>query len=167
MKTEFENYISQHSRDLTRLCMSLCNNTADADDLFQDTWYKAMKNYKKYKKEMPFEHWLFSICVNTYKNDRKLFYNSKKVAFGSNEEKTKFLNSIPNTDDSNSDDYYELHTAVSKLPKKQKIVIILFYFKDYSIAQIATILKIPEGTVKSRLNMAKSKIKRRLCNEKK
>lgn len=165
MKQEFENYIRQYSRELTRLCISLCQNIADADDLFQDTWYKAIKNYDKYNRDMPFEHWLFSICVNTYKNNKKLFYNSKKICFGSDEEKTKFLNSIPNTDHSNSDDYCELHNAVAQLPKKQKIVVILFYFKDFSISEIAKILKIPEGTVKSRLNTAKSKIKRRLCDE--
>lgn len=166
MQRLFDEYIEKYGNDLTRLCVSLCCNASDAEDLFQDTWYKAMKNYSKYKEEMPFDKWLFSICVNTYKNYLKLSYNRKKSCFSSQEEKTDFLNSIRDVRNENADDYCELHTALNTLPKKQKAVVILYYFKSYSVKEIAQMLKIPEGTVKSRLSTAKKAIKRRLSNEK-
>lgn len=165
LNSDFDKYIRLYSKDLTRLCISLCKNATEAEDLFQETWCKALKNYSKYNSSLPFEKWLYSICVNTFKNTRKLFYNSLKVSFNSEEEQTAFFNSIPDFSNENSDEYFELHKIISALPKKQKVVIILHYFKDYSTKEIAQILSIPEGTVKSRLYSAKAYIKRRLENE--
>lgn len=165
MDCNFNDYITKYSLDLTRLCLSLSGNRADADDLFQDTWYKAMKNYSKYNRALPFDKWLFAICVNTYKNNVKLAFNRRNVSFTNDEEKMRFLNSIPDITEKNSDDYIMLHTAIQKLDKKRRIVLVLFYFKDYSIKEISEILKIPEGTVKSRLYSAKSELKRSMCYE--
>lgn len=165
MNCNFDDYIKRYSLDLTRLCLSLCKSRADADDLFQDTWIKAMKNYSKYDNTLPFDKWLFAICVNTYKNNLKLAFNRKKLLFSNDEEKNYFLNSIPDVTSENSDDYIMLHTAIQELNKNQRIIISLFYFKDYSIKEISEILKIPEGTVKSRLHLAKSALKRRMCYE--
>ena len=162
MDSDFERYVGLYSADLTRLCISLCCNNHDAEDLFQETWFKAMKNYKSYNSDLPFDKWLFSICVNTFKNKRKLFYHRNKVDFKSDEEKQAFFNSIPNTSDEKFDSYFELHSAVAELPKKLKIVVVLYYFKDYSAKEIAGILGIPEGTVKSRMQSAREQIKRRL-----
>ena len=118
MDSDFERYVGLYSADLTRLCISLCCNNHDAEDLFQETWFKAMKNYKSYNSDLPFDKWLFSICVNTFKNKRKLFYHRNKVDFKSDEEKQAFFNSIPNTSDEKFDSYFELHSAVAELPKK-------------------------------------------------
>lgn len=166
LNSDFDEYIRLYSADLTKLCISLCRNTGEAEDLFQETWLKAIKNYSKYKSSFPFDKWLYSICVNTYKNTSKLFYNRYKVSFKSEDEKIAFFNSIPDLSVENSDEYFELHKIISSLPKKQKVVIILRYFKDYTTKEIGEILDIPEGTVKSRLYSAKAYIRRRLENEK-
>jgi len=46
-KNEIEKYIDQYRERLTRLCINLCGNQADADDLYQDTWMKVIKKYRK------------------------------------------------------------------------------------------------------------------------
>lgn len=165
LKHDFDEYIQLYSRDLTRLCISLCRNTTEAEDLFQETWCKAIKYHSRYNSSLPFEKWLYSICVNTFKNNHKLFCNRHRVNFSSEEEQTLFFNSIPDFSNENSDEYFELHRIISSLPKKQKVVIVLHYFKDYTTREIADILNIPEGTVKSRLYSAKACIRRRLENE--
>ncbi len=165
MNSDFDSYITRYSAELTRLCISLCGRKADAEDLFQETWHKAIKYYSKYDKSMQFDKWLFSICVNTYKNILKSAYNRKSYDFVTEEEKTEFINSIPDISEDNKQDYFELHEAVENLPKKQKLVLVMYYFKDYTVKEISEILKLPEGTVKSRLHSAKSTIKRRLENE--
>ena len=63
------------------------------------------------------------------------------------------------------EEYLALHEAIAVLPKKQRLVIVLCYFKDYSIKDAAQILHIPEGTVKSRMAAAKATLKRRLQND--
>lgn len=56
-------------------------------------------------------------------------------------------------------DYSNIHEAVNTLPEKLRITIILFYFRDMDIAKVSEILKIPIGTVKSRLNKARTILK--------
>lgn len=164
MKAEIEKYIFLYSSDLTRFCNFLCSNYTDAEDLFQETWLKAMKKYHKYNHSLPFDKWLLSICANIYKDSLKLSYNRKRYHFSSEDESIQFLNSIPDKTAENQD-FSELYNGLLSLPKKQKLVITLFYFKDYSIGEISEILKIPEGTVKSRLCNARKNLKRRLNNE--
>ena len=166
MKTDIENYITLYSRDLTKLCLNLCGNIHDAEDLFQDTWVKVHRYIDKYDTDKPFDKWLFSICVNTYKNSLKLSFNSRRVFFESEEESQLFFSSIPDESCYTRDDYAELHKVIESLPKKQKLVIVLKYFRDLSVSEVAQILGIPEGTVKSRLHQAKKTIRRRLRYEK-
>lgn len=165
MNAEFEPYVQKYSTDLTRFCLSLYNNKYDAEDLFQETWLKALKNLNKYNIEKPFDKWLFAICANVFKDRKRLFFNRQKVEFSSDEEKSAFLNSIPDISSENSFMYFELHNAVSTLPKKERVVLALYYFKDYTIKEISEILNTPESTVKSRLKKAKSDLKRRLGYE--
>ncbi len=164
MKSEFEKYIGRYSADLTRLCVSLCGNFSDAEDLFQETWLKALKNYKKFDESKPFEKWLFTICVNTYKNSVNTAFFKKRRLFQSDEEERAFFECIPQYDEE-KDDYTQLYKAISSLSKKHRIVIALYYFKDYSIDEISQIINVPTGTVKSRLSYARAQIKRRLLNE--
>ena len=165
MKKEFAIYAQQYSADLTRLCMSLCGNKTEAEDLFQETWLKAMRHYDKYDKSKPFDKWLYSICVNTYKNTLNSARRRFQYLFKTGEESDSFFNSIPEINANNREDYYLLHTAVRRLSMKKRTVIVLYFFKGYSESEIAEILKIPVGTVKSRLSAAKTEIKRRMTDE--
>jgi len=106
-----------------------------------------------------FDKWLFSICVNTYKDSQRLFWRKRQVGFSSDEKKDFFLNSVPDCNKSNVEDYIALRQSVDNLPSKQKIVINLIYFKDLTEADVAEILGIPVGTVKSRLHKAKKLLK--------
>lgn len=65
--TEFEVYIEKYGRRLYGLCRSLIGD--DADDLYQETWLRAYMKLGAYKKDMPFEPWLTSICVNAYRDE--------------------------------------------------------------------------------------------------
>lgn len=76
-----------------------------------------------------------------------------------------FFSSIADVTLDNKDEYIELHKAIHTLSKKHRIVIALYYFKDYSVTEISQIMNIPTGTVKSRLSCARAEIKRRLTNE--
>lgn len=162
--TEFEQYVERYSRDLMRFCFKLCGNRYDADDLFQETWTKAMEHFARYQSDKSFKSWLFTICANTFRDSAKEKYNSTKALFQNEEEKERFLNSIP-TRSEDVDLYLDLYDALHSLPKKHRLVITLYYFREFSQKEIAEILSIPEGTVASRLNTAKKRLKRRLSHE--
>lgn len=165
MNPDIEKFVTLYSRDLTKLCMNLCSNLQDAEDLFQDTWAKAIRYFDKYDSSKPFDKWLFSICVNTYKNNLKLSFNKHRVVFESEEDCQLFFSSILDESIYTKDDYTQLHDIIETLPKKQKIVIVLKFFKDLTVNEVAEVLRIPEGTVKSRLHQAKKTIRRRLDYE--
>ena len=72
------------------------------------------------------------------------------------------MQSIPEAEDK---DYTPLYDAIDKLPEKLRLTVILFYFRDMDISSTATVLKVPPGTVKSRLNKARKLLKEMLENE--
>jgi RNA polymerase sigma-70 factor (ECF subfamily) len=61
-------YIRDYGKRLYGLCTFLCANSCEADDLYQETWLKVVKNIDKYDTTKEFEPWLTAICVNTYRN---------------------------------------------------------------------------------------------------
>ena len=69
--TDFEQYTAEYSPELSRLCMKLCGNALDAEDLFQDTWTRAFEKNEQYRPEYSFKNWLFAICANIFKNSKK------------------------------------------------------------------------------------------------
>lgn len=156
-------YIRQYGKRLYGLCITLCANTFDADDLYQDTWIKVVKNIDSYDTSKEFEPWLTRICVNTYRNTlRRIVKSPIFNGFASDEEKTAVMENVPRPE---AQDYSYLHEAIDKLPEKLRVTIILFYFRDMDVSSTATVLGIPEGTVKSRLNKARQLLKEVLDNE--
>ena len=155
-----DNYINRYGKRLYGLCVTLCSNSAEADDLYQDTWLRVVEQISKYDPAREFEPWLTRICVNIYRNKlRRLSRSPVWNGFTSNEEKTFVVESIPSP---TPDDYTELHEKIKKLPQKYRITIILFYFRDMDINSTAQTLNIPAGTVKSRLNKAKKLLREAL-----
>ena len=161
MKKIPEIYFEKCSASLSNFCFSLCRNNPDSEDLFQDTWIKAIEHIEKYDETQPFERWLFKVCANTYKNSCRSAIRRKAVIFKTNEDKDAFFALI---EDKNTftDSHFDLINAIEMLPVKYKIIITLKYSRDFTEKEISEILVIPEGTVKSRLYKARSLLKRRL-----
>ena len=158
-----DSYIHQYGKRLYGLCITLCTNSFEADDLYQDTWLKVVENISKYDRTRPFEPWLTRICVNTFRNTLRRFARSPIWnGFSSSEEKDAVFNAIPAP---TPDDYSTLHETIKRLPEKLKMTIILFYFQGMDINSTAQVLSIPAGTVKSRLNKAKKMLRELLKNE--
>ena len=156
-------YIYQYGKRLYGLCLTLCANSHDAEDLYQDTWLKVLNNLPQYDTTKEFEPWLTTICVNTYRDMlRRFIRNPVFNLFANNDEKTAALNNAAAPE---KEDYSDLHAAIDKLPEKLRITVILFYFRDMDIASVAQILGIPPGTVKSRLNKARKLLKEVLTDE--
>ena len=149
-----DHYIQAYGKRLYGLCLTLCKNPSDAEDLYQDTWLKVMANAERVDPSRPFEPWLTRIC---YRNTlRRLMRNPIFNGFATGEEKDRLMEAAYAESPS---DYSDLHTAVDCLPEKLRLVIILFYFRDMDIRSTAEVLQIPEGTVKSRLHKAKFLLK--------
>lgn len=158
-----DQYIAKYGKRLYGLCVTLCADSFDADDLYQETWLKVLRKIEQYDTTKPFEAWLTGICVNTYRD----FIRHKKRSpifdgFTSTEEKDSAFANISQPE---KDDYSDLHSAVNRLPEKFRITVILHYFHDMDEKRTAAALGIPNGTVKSRLNKAKKLLRKELDNQ--
>lgn len=159
-------YIRQYGTRLYGLCRTLCASPHDADDLYQETWLKALAHLDQYDPAQPFEPWLTRICVNTYRSTlRRLARSPIWNRFSSNEEKDALLASVPAEEAKGEEAYADLHQAIERLPDKLRMAVILFYFRDMDLSSAAQILGIPEGTMKSRLNHARKRLKEALEHE--
>lgn len=158
-----DQYLQKHGRRIYGLCITLCKNTFDADDLYQECWLKAYQKLYQYDGLRPFEVWMSKICVNTYCDMlRKSKVSHIFDGFHSNEEKDQALANIQQRE---KEDYSDLHAAIDKLPKKMRMTVILHYFHDLDEKTTADVLGIPIGTVKSRLHQAKKRLRKELKNE--
>lgn len=152
-------YVKEYQYDLSRLCFSLCKNKADADDLYQETWLKAIRFYSKYDSSQQFDKWLFSICVNTFRDTKRRHHITKRISFNTDEDEEQFFAGIKDKSKI-SEEFITLKHILSELPEKYRLVITLHYFKQYSVADVAEILGIPMNTAKSRLRKAMELIRR-------
>lgn len=126
-----------------------------AQDIAQETWYAIQKGIPKLKEVSRFGVWASRIAYN------KAMDGLKKKQKQRNKE-TKLpeaLESIQEVIDSKEDSIQLILRSIKFLPKDQRVVLSMFYLEEYSVRDIAKILQIPLGTVKSRLFHAREKLK--------
>ena len=157
-----DQYIRKYGKRLYGLCMTLCADKHEADDLYQDTWVKVLKRFDTYDPSRDFEPWLTRLCVNTYRDRLRRLSRSPFLNFSSNETKEAFLLTATAPE---KEDYSDLYAAIDQLPEKLRLTIVLFYFQDMDIEKTAQTLGIPTGTVKSRLHKARIQLKEVLGRE--
>jgi len=164
--------INKYKKPLYNLCFRLTLNRSDADDLFQETWIKAAQTLGRVDSGY-FRQWLFRVCINRYKDDYRKDKRRKDVLynqFDSNEQKDFILENTNYALSAEEEyeakmSYQTLMAHINLLSHKLKIPMVLYYFEQLSYKDIAEIMNIPEGTVKSRLNAAKAVLKKELNGE--
>ena len=158
--------VETYKNELYNLCFRLTFNKHDADDLFQQTWIKAARHSSKFNGDS-FRPWLFRICINQHKDNYRA-QNRRKKIFKENFESTyakDYVLVVSQEGESVEQQLEKKHiqalliSNIGKLPTKQKMPIILYYYQQMKYSQIAQVLGIPEGTVKSRINTAKKTLK--------
>lgn len=134
------------------------------EDLEQEVYIKTYLNLEKYKEQNKFSKWICTIAANLCRDYLK---SSKFKARNNTTTEEEQLNNIQAN--SNPEKEYSIQERqkivlkeINSLPKKMKEVIILYEFEDYSYEKIAEKLKIPAGTVKSRINNARKILKDKL-----
>lgn len=157
-----DQYIRKYGKRLYGLCMTLCADKHEADDLYQDTWVKVIRSFDSFDNTKDFEPWLTRLCVNAYRDKLRRLSRSPFLNFTSNETKDVFFSTAQAPE---REDYSDLYAAIDQLPEKMRLAIILFYFEDMDISRTAQTLGIPPGTVKSRLNKARKLLKEVLTDE--
>jgi RNA polymerase sigma-70 factor (ECF subfamily) len=165
--------VDQYLNSLYSTALRLTKKPADAQDLVQETLLKAYKAYGKFEAGTNLKAWLFRILTNSYiniyryksrrpnevdiENEEQMFmYHKLRGSTATDVSKSvedEFLSSITDT---------EIAKAIEDLPDQFREVVLLFDVEGLSYAEIAEMLKIPSGTVMSRLHRGRKALQKAL-----
>lgn len=165
---ELEMCISQYGKDIYSFCKYLTGDSQEAEDLYQDTFLKVVELKEKIDYEQNPKSYLLSIALRIWKNRRRKLAWRKRIAdiqpiIDEKDVDTSGPAVLSLEDKLVRDEIRDaVRITVNRLPVKLKIVVLLFYMEDLSTAQVAEILKIPPGTVLSRLHQARKVLKKDL-----
>lgn len=151
MRYKFEEIVDKYYKDVYRFVFMMVKNRDDADDITQETFLKVRRYLWKFKGNSSVLTWIYRIATNEVKKSFKKNNRSLKLA------------KITNTEENGP--YDDLKDAMEKLDRESYEILFLKYFKNMSEKEIAFIVNVPEGTVKSRLFNAKKKLKEIIKSE--
>jgi RNA polymerase sigma-70 factor (ECF subfamily) len=154
-----------HSRLLGFLYRMCCGDRALAEDLVQEAFLRLIRRIDSYRYPRPFKPWLYAIAANLARDHFKSADARRTSAL------TEAADSLPglNLDDSLLawDDARRVAAALAGLPAGQREAVVLRYYEDLSLDEVAEALRIPVGTVKSRLSLGLKRLhelmKRDVC----
>ncbi|MHC2835287.1 sigma-70 family RNA polymerase sigma factor [Bacillus sp. F9_6S_D1_P_5] len=138
----------------------LIEDKTDVDDVVQEIYIQLYESLRKYDSEKPFHPWLIGLAIkqiHSYRRKRWMRLRIIKKA----EEQRKPVQIDFSNDLISKISNQKLIELIYKLPYKLKQVIILRYLHDYSQEEVAQILHIPIGTVKSRIHAALKKLRQK------
>jgi len=152
----------QHRRMVYRTALVITGDREAASDLLQDAFLRLFRFANKIDPTRPIEPWLYRMTTN--------------LAYDWVKRQNRWPRSLddlidwlampgknhPDDAAEKNDEWEQVQRAVSSLPLPQRVVIVLYYLNDLSLQEIAEILEVPVGTVKSRLHYGRLALKRKL-----
>lgn len=146
--------IEKYTRTVYSIALSHTPTAADADDVFQETFLAYHRCGTAWTDEEHRKAWLIRTAVNI---SRRICHSAKRH--------------LPETADSDRTDFpfetseeTEIMTAVKGLSEKYRTAVMLYYFEEMSVREIAAVLKTGESTIRSRLSRARDALRKSLEN---
>lgn len=157
----FEELVETYAESLIQVAYSYVKNKQMAEDIVQDVFIKAFEKKSQFRGDSSYKTYLYKITINrSYDYLRSWSYrnhfltNKFSNLFGVHKSMDEFLVI--------EDERAVIGNEVLKLKPKYREVVVLFYFKELKIEEIATILDCSINTVKTRLSRARNMLKERL-----
>lgn len=157
----FEMEAMQHVDDLYRTAKRLTRNETDADDLVQETYMQAWRSFASYELGTNCRAWLYKILFNKYDHLRRKQYTQSKYFQEADELVFELSAATPSVPEFLTD--REVIDALDRLPEHYRSVVLLADVHEFDYKEVAQILDIPIGTVMSRLNRARTQLKKSLA----
>ncbi|HEX7905905.1 MAG TPA: RNA polymerase sigma factor [Chitinophagaceae bacterium] len=159
---EFNEMLLSNADFLKPFAINLTRDNEAANDLYQETLYKALANQEKYNAGTNIKAWLFTIMRNIFINDYRRKAKQKTI-FDSTP--NDYLINLKQATVSNSAEVSlrmkEINGAIKGLPEIFKTPFLL-YFEGYKYNEIAEVLHEPLGTIKSRIHFARKLLKEQI-----
>lgn len=152
---EFAAAVKEHGRSMFRAARAIADCDAAAEDAVGEAVLRAWQAYPRLRRREAVRAWLVKIAVNcAYEQYRK---TGREQALETLEELAQVA-----AEDRRYEDLWE---AVSALPRDLRVTVVLYYYEDMDVKGIASTLGVAQGTVKSRLSRARTRLKLYLNEE--
>ena len=149
--------ILENMQTLYRVAFGILKNDDEIYDAISATTVKVFENIHTLKKEKYVKTWITRILINEC---YKICNKNKKIIYLENVQQKNLVHN-------DTHEELEFKNLIRNLNDELKEIVILYYFEDFSIKEISKIIKIPEGTVKTRLSRARKKLEETILNENK
>lgn len=164
---EFADFMETNEKDIFSFCLYLTMDKDNAEELYQDTMLAAISSLHKIDAAKNPKALIFAIAAGKWKNARRKASRRNAIAPATDEPD---FSDIPGADGAEvSLERTMLKSAIAsafkRLDDKYRIPLILCYFDDCSVGEIAGICNIPMGTVKSRLHKGRGLLRQELIKE--
>lgn len=171
-RAQLEQCIEDYGKDIYAFCSRMAVNRQEAEELYQDTFLKAVELDSKIDYENNPKSYLASIAMRLWKNRKRKYAWRQRIAA-----MKQFIDEEALKDGDDETDVQEnpveeswlekerkiqVREAVAALDEKYRIPVYLYYTMQLSVPEIARLMKIPEGTVKNRLYHARSMLRPKL-----
>jgi RNA polymerase sigma-70 factor (ECF subfamily) len=147
-KDAFDELVERWQQRLWHYACRVTGSESAAWDIVQETWFAIVKGLSKLKDSAVFPRWAFRIlnnkCVDWLRRQQLQSRLNDQLAEHAQHQPDKEQNSDEKTE--------SLRAAVGKLPPDRRALLSLRYHEGFDVAQIAEIIGVPEGTIKSRLH---------------
>lgn len=164
----YDELMQRYEKKVYALCFRMTGNSDDAADLAQEAFLKAFRALPSFKGQSQFSTWLFRIVTNTCLDDRRKRSRrpvsvslDKPVDTGDGEMQIALPAGDPDPLSTAlaAELQAEIQGLLNKLPPGQKIIVVMRDLEGYSYEEIAAALQLNVGTVKSRLNRARARLR--------
>jgi len=160
-KPAFEELIRHWEKRLFYYVRRIVPTEEDAWDVLQQTWMKVLKGIGSLKDHGALATWLYRIARDTALSRWREEYKERARRDESND----LTGLEAQVDDFRPEDAQRVHRALGRLSVMHREVLTLYFLDDLSMNQVAEVLEVPLGTVKSRLHHAKSALRSVLSQE--
>lgn len=161
----FREIVNRYKNGLYTFLRQFLNRQDLVEDVFQETFFQLFASRDSFDKSRPLRPWLFTIAANKAKDALRKWQRTSAIPIGSIADSQdisfdEMLNTITSDNTLPFEELEKNETSlrvaqiIAKMPENLREIIILAYFNKFSYKQMAEILSIPIGTVKSRLHTA-------------
>jgi RNA polymerase sigma-70 factor, ECF subfamily len=153
-----ENFVQTYQQDVYRLALSILDDASEAEDATQEALLSALRSLASFRGASSLKTWLYAITINMCRNRLQRHKRHEHL--------TRILGEIlrvrgtPSVEEGaiQHESNEVLWRAIHGMDEKHRIPVVLRYYHDLAIPEIARILGLPEGTVHSRLNTARRQL---------
>jgi RNA polymerase sigma-70 factor (ECF subfamily) len=169
-RAAFDEIVRRYSRKMINLAYQITGDRDQAEDLAQETFFRAYKSASRYTEIAKFSTWLYTIAINLCRNElrRRKFKPFSLEEMAEREDEGKIRVDIadettkPDSELERKEIAHHVRRAVAQVPAKFRTALVLRDIQGLTYEEIGAILGLPEGTVKSRINRGRLKVKETL-----